>query len=331
MAEGAGGGLANARIGQAAKSGGAARGPGRKGRRVVRNNVVERMNDKKAEWMYDPTPTRAWAEGTPDDLGIDIHPATYASYDQEDDRALLKSHLAENKVFGDVFLEDRDYEFLRRKRAELEEEQFERWFASTLDFNNPHDVEFAKTLVPEFITRREEEIREKLTLMEKIALINLRGPTNKEDLMLIYAVQQGTINLKILDNIWDPQTADRIPPSAELVPGLLNARKWKIDPASTMVGGMGQFHNGVARQGPKADHQSRIARFNEHRFGGAEAGTPMETLINQWSKGTMKKRADGTQTLTQMQANARLGGTRSGFHRGTGDPEAQFNALNPAA
>lgn len=230
-----------------------ARHEGRGGRksRVVRTDPGKRMREHRDDWALDTEATRVRGhglDGRPEPRYT--LPATYRTMTTEDDRIKLKALLADNRdggrPLGDVFLEDRDIEYLNQKRAELEEEEFEKWFATTLDFSSPHDVEFARQLLPEFITRREEELKHKLKLMEKIALINLRGPRTKQDLLMIYAVRQGHIDLKVLKNVWQ---AGETPDNDIIQPGLFNPRRWTRRAHTVEVGGMGMFTGAAVNQG----------------------------------------------------------------------------------
>lgn len=223
----------------------------RRNKKVVRLKVGKEMERMKNKYLLDPNHQNV--------DGVDILPATYRTHSREDDRFDLRAKLAQDNMRARVGagavpgasgfdLQRDDFEFLSDKRDELEEETFERWYARSVNLGERENVEWTHKVIPEFQDRREDEVRAKLSLMKSLALINLRGPETKRDLMVLYAVQMGYVDPAILRTVMAPDPAR----PREVVPGLLNPRKSTFTPRTLGVepGIFGEaFQPGPGREG----------------------------------------------------------------------------------
>ena len=197
----------------------------RRGAARVRHNVSDKMDNFQQKWgdMAEALPGQGGGET------FNHFPATYMSYDPEEERIKVKQEIHDASKgeggIGNVDFEERDMRFFERKMKEFDERTFEHWFSNTLDFTNPHDLAFANQLVPEFFDRREEEIDNNIELVRRLAKINLRGLQTKEDMMLAYALYTGKVTAPSKD-FWDPNglVGGETVPGHGLRPGIFNNR-----------------------------------------------------------------------------------------------------------
>ncbi len=152
-------------------------------------------------------------------------PARYFEGDESDDLQAIKNILASKERPAPIT--DSDAERVMRKQAAFEVAKQEQWFANTwhTDASNPTKQRWAQAVFPEFYDRREQVIEEQARLQLAIAKIKLRGPRSREDLDLLYALDQGY--LKPGDGpLWHltgPETTD-----AKARRGIFNPRKTKM-------------------------------------------------------------------------------------------------------
>jgi hypothetical protein len=176
------------------------------------------------------------------------YPAIYGDVDPRDKKAQIvrtlvgdakKTHGA--TPFGLVTAPDWLPEWLEHKEAIQEEELFEKWFGKMFNMADPIQKQMSMKLLPEFWDRREELLKAKFDVMKRAALINLRGPQTKEDLIFLYGVNSGKIVLPTGD-FWLPgQTKE----PSKFHAGIFNI--WSaVTPTkadSTTLGMQGLFNN----------------------------------------------------------------------------------------
>lgn len=137
------------------------------------------------------------------------YPAVYADIDERDRRAAYLKTLVNPETgatpFGQIFAPEWIAPWLEHKEALKEEETFERWFASMFDMKDPWQKQMSQQLLPEFWERREELLKAKFDTVKRAALLNLRGPKTKEDLIFLYGLQTGRIKIPKGD-FWMPGT-----------------------------------------------------------------------------------------------------------------------------
>lgn len=107
--------------------------------------------------------------------------------------AMIKIKEADSLAGFNVSLEKDDITFLERIRQERQTEAFDQWLVRQLDFSNPETSRWLQEIYPDFFSRREAYIDDKINLEARLAKIRLRGWKNSEDLKLIYAIETGMI------------------------------------------------------------------------------------------------------------------------------------------
>ncbi len=90
---------------------------------------------------------------------------------------------------------EQDMNVLMRKDAEKELMNFENFLQTYFDLDNPIHQKLLDSLYPNYFKRRWEVIVDKLKIQEKIAKLKLLGPQTPEDLMFMYALHNGDIEI----------------------------------------------------------------------------------------------------------------------------------------
>lgn len=138
-------------------------------------------------------------------------PAAYFEKDPYDDKALAKNYLTKSEALGnkiEVTDEDIDYLLGQRKKEELF--QYDTWFYDTFKFGaDPNKIAVAKKMNPQWFSRREAEISKQIEICKKLAKLSLRGPRSEEDVKVLYALDQGRINVPNLDLLF-PEKAKKV-------------------------------------------------------------------------------------------------------------------------
>lgn len=124
---------------------------------------------------------------------------------------------------GAALLDDKDLEAFQDIEKQSQVISFESFLASYFDMNDPATAKLVEEIMPEYYQKRAEAIEHQAELQKNMALIRLRGPQSKKDLMLIYLLATGAIPMP-LGGIFDPKKwsyTDR-----NFTRGMLNPRKY---------------------------------------------------------------------------------------------------------
>lgn len=128
-------------------------------------------------------------------------PAQYFERDEYDDVAKAKNILTNDPILGNqVTVTEKDIQYLLDQRKKEELYQYDDWFYKTFKFGaDPNKVAVAKKMNPEWFSRRSREISKQIEICKKLAKLSLRGPQSQEDVMTLYALDQGRISIPNLD------------------------------------------------------------------------------------------------------------------------------------
>lgn len=131
--------------------------------------------------------------------------------------------------FGQLTAKDSDFYWLRGKREQEAEANFQQWFATNFDHMSPEQKKMARELWPEFYQQRIELLKKQVALQEKIAQLKILGIQDREDVLLQYAMEAGYIDSDPLENILHPERArnarDAVERQNRFQRGLLNPRR----------------------------------------------------------------------------------------------------------
>jgi len=154
--------------------------------------------------------------------------------------------------FGALVASDSDFEWLRRKREEEAEANFQQWFASNFDKMSPNEKKIARDLFPGFYAQRMRQLAASVDLQKRIAQLKIMGIQSKDDLLLQYAMEAGYIESSPLENILHPERAADAQKLAERQArysrGLLNPRRNRMH-----VGTQLRADNAMALTGRKME------------------------------------------------------------------------------
>lgn len=162
-------------------------------------DVSEVMEDGVITAAPDNTPN---AQGGQQAVAM---PRKFLSRDPMDDRMRQRMQLMDKDgmtPFGQVYYDDSVGRWLEKKEAATELANMDAWFGENYNKSSIAERQFAQQIYPEYYTEREKLMMERAAMVVKLKAIQLRGPRNKEDLMLQYLVQSGKVQL--------PQDWDRI-------------------------------------------------------------------------------------------------------------------------
>jgi len=191
-------------------------------------------------------------------------PARYYEGDEDDDLQEIKNQLASEKRPAPIT--DSDAARVQRKQAATEVVKQEEWFSNTwhFDASNPTKQRWAQSVFPEFFDRREQVIEEQARLQLALAKMKLRGPRSREDLDLMYAMDQGYITPSNKP-LWDLTGAVA---DSQAARGLFNPRRNKMVAKTGAYGQtvnpLGSFPKGRGTEIPETGAQGG---FKGYAFG----------------------------------------------------------------
>ena len=152
------------------------------------------------------------------------YPATYFPYKTAQERLQLLSdagRVADNIGLQKPSFDNALIELAQQKKKEVELYNFEGWIENQYNQNDPAENKILAEIYPDFTSKRVQFVEEKYELAKRFDLLKLRGPQNKDDLVLMYMVANGLIDIPTID--WNKtKTAD----DDSIRRGLLSVRKW---------------------------------------------------------------------------------------------------------
>jgi hypothetical protein len=108
-------------------------------------------------------------------------------------------------MYGQVTDEDVNFQLTRENEVDLI--NFEQWLSQLFDPNDPNLSRLLGSMYPEYFDRRMEVIEEKIEMQKRLARLTLLGPQNRDDLWLLYNINQGRVPID--------ETAAFIPPTED--------------------------------------------------------------------------------------------------------------------
>lgn len=92
-----------------------------------------------------------------------------------------------------VELTPQDVEWLEERRRTQEQIDFDEWLTRKVDISDPAENRWLQEKYPEFWSRRERFIDDKINIEARLAKIRLRGANSVEDYKLLFAMERGYI------------------------------------------------------------------------------------------------------------------------------------------
>lgn len=123
-----------------------------------------------------------------------LYPAKFQdTRDQEkESKMALKLQLPQN-VFGTRTLEADTVDYMYDKAKQQEMRNFDAWYATIFDHNDPAQLKLSREINPGWFQRRISAIDQSLEFQKKIAKMNLMGIRNQEDVLTAYAIATGRV------------------------------------------------------------------------------------------------------------------------------------------
>lgn len=122
-------------------------------------------------------------------------PQKYIPYDERDDIYQIKKDMPP-QVQRVVTLGDEDVKYMLDKKKARDEVDFRAWIQEYVSkSNDPVLLRYFEEHFPEVFEGKVKYISDTAELQKRLALIKIRGPREREDWMLIYALQKGIINI----------------------------------------------------------------------------------------------------------------------------------------
>lgn len=122
--------------------------------------------------------------------------------DPRDERYALRGQLlGENNATGVLpgvglaMATDKDFEYFHKKALDAQEADFKAWFLAQMDLSTPEKQAYWQSQFPEVFQEKQRLLESQVDIQLKLAKIRMLGPKNKEDYMLLWAIQRGFIKL----------------------------------------------------------------------------------------------------------------------------------------
>lgn len=120
-----------------------------------------------------------------------------------DDEMNIRMQLADsegNTPFGKMMYDDKVGRWIQEKEAAVEAANFDSYFNQNFNKNDLASRQWAQQINPDFYEAREREMNERAEFVLKLKKIELRGPSNEEDLKILYLIENGRV---VLPENWD--------------------------------------------------------------------------------------------------------------------------------
>ncbi len=216
-----------------------------------------------------------------------IFPARYfARKDDEKKVRLLQEYTASLNSDGRLPTiyapTENDINVLMRKDAEKELMNFEAFLQNYFDVDNPIHQRLLHDVYPNYFNRRWEVIVDKLEVQKKIAKLKLFGPQTREDVMFMYALHNGDIEIP-KSVVFDTTQTDEIN-QKRFARGYFNIHHWTDAPTGAGRVGTAKFFD----VGGLAAGTANIGAFDKimaevARKGAGQENAPGGIVSSQWS------------------------------------------------
>jgi len=136
--------------------------------------------------------------------------------------------------FGQVNLTDQDLQVLQQKRESEAYANFDSWAGSNFHKGDVATRKWFQEVLPEYYDSREREMVDRAKLALRIQLIKMRGPKNHKDLVIIWGLETGQIQLDrnwniVGANIEGGQNINVTDEQARFAKGLFSVNRYKTD------------------------------------------------------------------------------------------------------
>lgn len=102
--------------------------------------------------------------------------------------------------FGQIQATDADFKWLQRKREADQMANLDAWIGENFHIQDPAQLKWLRETWPEYFEAREQVMLERAQFALRVKLLELMGPRDEQDMVLLWGLQTGRIQL---DRDWD--------------------------------------------------------------------------------------------------------------------------------
>lgn len=102
--------------------------------------------------------------------------------------------------FGQIQATDADFKWLQRKREADQMANLDAWIGENFHIQDPAQLKWLRETWPEYFEAREQVMMERAQFALRVKLLELMGPRDEQDMILLWGLQTGRIQL---DRDWD--------------------------------------------------------------------------------------------------------------------------------
>jgi hypothetical protein len=163
-------------------------------------NVIAKVNKQAQEAFVNAGGTYSVVEGA--NQASNEFPYRAFVNDSYDNIAQLKYQVSRGNY--KVPFEKVDAEYLFRKRAQIENADYDRWVMQKYDLSNPAQNMLLQQLDPDQFKRRMDLLKKQIALESRYAEVRMLGAKSEEDLKFEWLVESGRIQMPE-GPLWDPK------------------------------------------------------------------------------------------------------------------------------
>lgn len=205
--------------------------------------------------------------------GVNSYPAKFFNRTETNDKLELlqsASALAKNTGLEQPSF-DRDLlNVIKQQRKDADYVKFDTWIQENFDITDPVTLRLLNEINPDFLHIRQSEIERQYDMAKRYELINLRGPRNQDDLILLWQVNSGMVQRPKLAMTLE-NDAGKV--QTEIKRGFLNTRRYAV--FQTAKDDYKKNHLGREKLGSRAMRTNGAAPGNKSLQGGLTDILPM--------------------------------------------------------
>jgi hypothetical protein len=175
--------------------------PSKRGRNIITN--WERLSDRSQPGVSMP------AAGLGATNPAASFPAHYVSRDPSDD--IYQKMYDLNSAQRPMPVTEKEAKHWLDKEEQIREMDYDKWFqnAWAVNHDNPVMQKWAQQINPEYFKKKERQIDAQAELQKQLAKIKLYGVRDQDDLMLLYAITSGAMNVQD-KSLFNPEGDDPV-------------------------------------------------------------------------------------------------------------------------
>lgn len=167
----------------------------------------------------------------------DNHPAKYFEADPRDEVMETRKIIAEDirskskSAFGTSLpITDAEIQYIISQKTKTEKLDFDRWkYGTYTPGADPAKLKFFESIDPGFFQEREQQIDKDLEFVKRLAILTLRGVENEDDVLLLYGISTGQIQVPNWKAHFPDLYDDDLKTPSSISDGYWNPRRYTSD------------------------------------------------------------------------------------------------------